>query len=262
MYSGRRVFGAALVLAAVLGSSGASGQTDCRGQKDYPPLAGHWKDDLNGQEIDIAPQGTVDLFPPADPRLGQNAVENTTSLVEVWATYSKEGKTCRNPDRDGDDVPFQMDFKAVDGEHAAEIKGRIYWCDTETKDNKTYTTGVADGPIVLKESKDGMTLSGYFVGRNGREDISFTRLSKPPKFFAQVVVRTNSMTKIYDDTSTSSRVRYTPPAGTKLIIEDAQTDAAGNTTWYFVTNGQGGVGGPNSGWIQASMVTCPAPPKH
>ncbi|MFL6375220.1 MAG: hypothetical protein ACJ73D_11185 [Pyrinomonadaceae bacterium] len=255
---GRRVLGAVVVWVAMLGASAAYGQADCRGQKDYPPLAGHWKDDLNGQEIDIAPQGTLDLLPPADPRLGHNPGD-TTTLVEVWATYSKEGKTCRDPDNDGKDVPFQIDFKAINGEHPFEIDGRIYWCDTETKDNKTYTTGVADGPIVLKESKDGMRLNGHFVGRNGREDISFTRLSKLPKYFAQVVVRTNSMTKIYDDTSTDSRVRYTPPAGTRLIIEDAQTDAAGNTTWYFVTNAEGSIGSTNSGWIQASKVICPAP---
>ena len=259
MYSGRKVFGAALVLAAVLGSRGY-GQTDCRPTGSYPQLAGHWKDDLNGQEIDIQNEAGADT---GSGPVQQDGTHSVVSVLLVSAKYSKEGKVCRDKDFDVYDVPFQTDFSASGKDHESEWNGSIYWCDTsKTKEGRTYTTGVAEGAIHLKESKDGKTLSGYFVGRNGREDISFTRLSKVPEQFGPVVVTTNSMTKIYYDPSTSSRVRNTPPAGTKLIINDAKTDTAGNATWYSVTDEKGGASGPNSGWIQASKVTCPAPPSH
>ena len=255
MYSGRKGLGAALVLAAVLGASGY-GQTDCRPTGSYPQLAGRWKDDLNGQEIDIENAGGSD-----NPT--KEGSSSTVSILYVSAKYSKEGKTCRDKDFDVNDVPFQTDFTASGKDHEAEWKGSIYWCDTsKTKQGRTYTTGVAEGPIVLKESKDGKTLSGYFVGRHGREDISFTRLSKVPEQFGPVVVTTNSMTKIYYDPSTTSHVRNTPPAGTKLIINDAKTDVDGNVTWYSVTDEKSGTDGPNSGWIPASKVVCSAPPKQ
>jgi hypothetical protein len=175
----------------------------------------------------------------------------------VVATYSTNYKKCRNPDHDGNAVPFQIDFDGNASDHAHEIRGKIYWCDTQTGDGKTYTVGIGSGLILLKESKDGMSLSGEFHGRNGVESISFTRLSKPERSHAQVVVRATAGAKIYSEPSTNSTVRYTPSSGAKLIIENAKLDANGNPTWYAVSNGEGGVGGPNSGWIPAGKVVCP-----
>ena len=151
-----------------------------------------------------------------------------------------------------------MDF---DGNFTGSgVEGYIYWCDTLTKDGKTHTTGVAHGKIFLKVSKDLKTLSGTFNGRNGVESISFTNISKDKKF-KQVVARVTAGAKIYQEPSTSSRIRYTPAAGTKIIIEDAQVDANGNPTWYAVSGTTGaGVGGANSGWIPAGKVRCNAPP--
>jgi hypothetical protein len=253
---GRRVLGAVVVWVAVLGSSVGYGQTDCRPTGSYPQIAGHWKDDLNGEEIDIQNEASSD-----NPT--KEGSSSTVSLLYVSAKYSKEGKVCRDKDFDVFDVRFQTDFNASGKDHEAEWNGSIYWCDTaKTKEGRTYTTGVASGKIHLTESKDGKTLSGYFVGRNGREDISFTRLSKVPEQFGPVVVTTNSMTKIYYDPSTTSHVRNAPPAGTKLIIDDAKTDADGNAMWYSVIDAQSGASGPNSGWIQASKVICSAAPSH
>ncbi len=244
----------------------AQGVRDCRAPEDYPPLAGHWQDDLNGQEVDITSYtfaGDVlhdvtghraDIFTKGDSWKGRP--------FSVLATYSSKGKTCKNTDRDGNDVPFQIDFKGDSGDQPHQIRGTIYWCDTEKREGQTYTTGIGSGFIALKESKDGMTLSGYFNGRNGRESISFTRLSKLEGKKAQVVVRTRAGAKIYQEPSTDSRVRYTPASGVKVIIVDAKLDADGNATWYAVSNGEGslgGVGGPNSGWIPAGKVICSEP---
>jgi len=254
---GWKVFGAVVVLVGMLVPGGVYGQTDCRPTGSYPQIAGHWKDDLNGQEIDIQNEASSDN--PSDPNKTDGS-GSIVSLLYVSAKYSKEGKVCRDKDRDVFDVPFQTDFTASGKDHEAEWIGSIFWCDTaKTAQGRTYTTGVAHGEIHLKESKDGKTLSGYFVGRNGRENISFTRLSKVPEQFGPVVVTTSSMTKIYNDPSTASHVRNTPPAGTKLIIDNAKTDADGNATWYSVIDAQSGASGPNSGWIQASKVICSAP---
>ena len=137
---------------------------DCR--PDKPTLDGRWKDDLNGQEV---------------------IVSTYTRLIS--ARYATEDKKCRDPDSDGNPVPFQMDF---DGDFTGSgIEGFIYWCDTLTKDGKTHTTSVAHGSIFLKVSKDLKTLTGTFNGRNGTESISFTNISKQ-KEFKQVDVRTAS----------------------------------------------------------------------
>lgn len=245
MYSTSRGVSLALISLGILSSIGAYAQQvkDCRPTKDFPSLIGHWKDDLNGQEIDIT-------IPDQNLR-----------LLEVVATYSSSEKKCRDLDHDGKPVPFQIDFDGNSGDHAHEVRGKIYWCDTQKRDGKTYTVGTGSGLIVLRESKDGMSLSGEFHGRNGVESISFTRLSKPEMSRAQVVVRATAGAKIYSEPSVSSTVRYTPASGAKLIIEDAKLDANGNPTWYAVSNGEGGVGGPNSGWIPAGKVVCPNPSK-
>jgi hypothetical protein len=242
MYSTSKALGLILISFGFLSSFAAYAQQgkDCRPHKDFPSLDGHWKDDLNGQEIDI----TTDR-------------RGFLSSFTVLATYSSPEKNCRNPDVDGKPVPFQTDFQAATTDHGPEeISGNIYWCDTATRDGKTYTTGIGSGAILLKESKDGMTLSGNFHGRNGQESISFTRLSKPE--LGQVIVRATADARIYAEASTNSSVKYTPPSGTKLMIEDAKLDANGNATWYFVTNGAGDRTGPNNGWIPAEKVVCPS----
>jgi hypothetical protein len=225
--------GIVLVCLATVTISALAQQPDCR--PDKPTLDGRWRDDLNGQEIVV-----------------------TTDAYKIVARYAKENKACRDPDSNGNAVPFQLDFEG--NFTGSGIEGDIYWCDTLTKDGKTHTTGVAHGSIFLTISKDLKTLSGTFHGRNGPESISFTNISKD-KRFKQVVVRVTAGAKIYQDTSTSSRIRYTPAAGTKVIIEDVQVDAKGDPAWYFVTGTTGaGVGGANSGWIPAGKVRCNPPP--
>src|SRR5258706_7955156 len=227
--------GIVLVCLSTLAVNILAQKPDCRPPK--PTLDGVWQDDLNRQKVTIS-----------------------TGSFRINAPYSTPNKVCRNPDHDGKTVPFQMDF---DGDFTGSgIEGSIYWCDTFTKDGKTYTTGVGTGSIHLHVGKDGNTLSGTFQGRNGTESISFTNISKE-KEFKQVVVHVTAGAKIYQEPSTTSRIRYTPAAGTKVIIEHAEVDANGNPTWYAVSNGEGhlgGVGGPNSGWIPAGKVRCNAPP--
>src|SRR5205085_1979550 len=147
--------------------------------------------DLNGQEIDIQNESSSDAATGPVQKDGSRSI---VSLLYVSAKYSKEGKVCRDKDFDVYDVPFQTDFSASGKDHESEWNGSIYWRDTaKTKEGRTYTTRVSEGEIHLNESKDGKTLRGYFVGRYGREDISFTRLSKVPEQFGPVVVTTNSM---------------------------------------------------------------------
>jgi len=123
-----------------------------------PSLSGRWKDDLNGQQIEI----TVLLG------LGRNGHQDT--IVAKYATR----KTCRNLDGQGNPVPFPIDFE---GEYSnGAVTGVIYWCSTSSEKGRTFTTGIAKGPINLKESDNGMTLNGHFIGANGSESISFTRL--------------------------------------------------------------------------------------
>ena len=224
---------AALLCLALLGINALAQKADCR-----PPkltLDGHWKDDLNRQEVIIV---TIPSY--------------------MTATYAKENKACRDPDKDGKPVTFQTDFEG-NFTNGSTVEGFIYWCDTFTKDGKTYTTGVAHGPIFLKVGKDYKTLSGNFTGRNGNESISFTNITLE-KEFRLVIVRTKAGARIYQDTSTDSRVRYTPAANTKVIIEHvAAYGAAGDPTWYAVSNGTTGPAGPNQGYIPANMVTCNTP---
>ena len=129
------------------------------GASKWPSLRGRWKDDLNGQQIEIT----------VLPSLGRNAGQD-----KIVAKYATSGKTCRNLDGQGHPVPFPVDFE---GEYSnGTVTGVIYWCSTRPDKGRTFTTGVAKGPINLKESEDGTTLSGRFQGANGSESITFTRL--------------------------------------------------------------------------------------
>jgi hypothetical protein len=261
MYSTRTAVSFALISLGILSSIGAYAQQvrDCRPKKDFPSLSGHWKDDLNGQEVDITITGgdVSESFPlTAAPTV-------TITTFSLVATYSSAEQKCKDPDYDGNPVPFQIDFQGNNaGDHPHGIRGSIFWCDTLKRDGKTYTLGLGSGNIELQESKDGMSLSGHFHGRNGVESISFTRLSKPPQSHAQVIVRATAGAKIYQKPSTNSTVKYTPTSGAQLIIESAvELDANGNPTWYAVSNGGEGRVGVNSGYIPAGKVVCPNPSK-
>jgi hypothetical protein len=71
-------------------------------------------------------------------------------------------------------VSFQTDFE---GEYSDRtITGVIYWCSTRAVAGRSFTTGIGSGSVSLEASADGMTLSGHFVGANGTESISFTRV--------------------------------------------------------------------------------------
>ena len=125
----------------------------------WPSLTGHWKDDLNSQQIEIT----------VVPSLGGKGDQG-----KIVAKYATRGKTCRNLDGQEHSVPFQIDF---DGSYAnGVVTGVIYWCNTRSDKGKTFTTGIGKGAIELKESDDGTTLKGHFEGANGTEAISFTRL--------------------------------------------------------------------------------------
>jgi hypothetical protein len=264
MYSTRTAVSFALISLSILSSIGAYAQQvrDCRPTKDFPSLSGHWKDDLNGQEVDITIPGDL---PGGDVRTTTTFSSGITyqTPFSLVATYSSAEQKCKDPDYDGNPVSFQIDFQGNSGDLPHEILGPIFWCDTKKGDDgKTYTVGVGSGNIVLQESKDGMSLSGHFHGRNGVESISFTRLSKPQVSHAQVVVRATAGAKIYQKPSTNSTVKYTPASGAQLIIESAvELDANGNPTWYAVSNGGAGRVGVNSGYIPAGKVVCPNPSK-
>ena len=125
-------------------------------------LNGRWKDDINGQEINIS----------------LNA-----SSGRVVATYTRPNKTCKNPDREGRPVPFQVDF---DGDYSGgRITGRVYYCENHLPGAgppggphkyATYTIGLKSGALDLTVSQDGTKLTGTFSGARGSERISFTKL--------------------------------------------------------------------------------------
>ena len=216
--------------------------SDCRPKKDFLGLAGEWKDDVNGHTVTI-----------------HEKIE-TGAHRTVDARY-KSGNNCPDPNSLGKPVSFPVDFDGEWNGKTSEISGTIYWCTFRTRDGKDYTTGIGYGQINLKESRDGMNLTGTYHGHSGIESISFTRLSEPPADqYGQVKVTLKAGAKLYKAMETTSPVLYTPPPGTHVIIVSAAKDANGNATWYFVTNGEaGGVGGPNHGYIPAGKVVCKDP---
>lgn len=212
--------------------------SDCRPKKDFPEIAGEWKDGVNGHTVTI---------------------ETSPTLLKTLVARYESGQTCHDPDSEGKPVPFPVDFDGDWNRETNEILGRIYWCNFQTKDGKDYTTGVGSGQLSLKESRDGMTLTGTYHGHFQIESISFTRLSNPNDY-GQVKVTLKPGSKLYKAMDTTSPVLYTPSPGTHVIIVSATTDVNGNATWYFVTNGEaGGIGGPNHGYIPAGKVVCKDP---
>jgi hypothetical protein len=142
-----------------------------QGAGRFRPLDGLWKDDINGQEIEIT----------VTPSVG--GIEDGGKIV---ARYATPNKTCRNPDKDGKPVPFQVDFDGV--YDAGNIKGLLYYCRNhepgtgpvgDPKNNTLYAIGVWSGKLELNANEDRTKLSGFFTGLHGKEPISFTRPSKP-----------------------------------------------------------------------------------
>ena len=141
-----------------------------------PPVDGLWKDDVNGQQVEIA------VHP---------YVEGDRTLGKIVATYTKAGKVCKNPDRNGKPVPFQVDFDgtydgAMETSSGLNVSGLLYYCahhkpgtgsSGDPKFNTPYTIAVWSAGLSLTESGDGMKLAGTLRGLNGNERITFSRLA-------------------------------------------------------------------------------------
>ena len=229
----------AVVTVAFSSSVGVHGQTpqDCRTKVDVPPVTGHWKDDQTGKEVDIT------ALPSSD---------------KIIARYSEEHH-CPYPDENGKRIPAPVDF---DGTYTTKkFTGLIHVCRWRTDDKHpspyTYNTDQVD--MSLSMTDDGLKLQGHWSNPDTRRDenISLTRLSKPEHPFRKYeVVLAGPSAKIYEQPDSGSKVRYTPAAGTRLVIYSVQLDDAGSPTWYQVTDARTSVGSNNYGWIPASQVRC------
>ena len=196
---------------------------DCRVNSGLPPLAGRWKDDINANELDV----TINVL-----------ARDSFDQGRLIAKYATPGKACRNPDHQGNRVPFPIDFEGTVSSGGA-ITGSIYWCNTQTMSGDTFTTGIGRGDISLKESDDGKKLRGSFKGANGTESITFTRLSMPvlPSLRRQAIAQLSAETKIYAEPSIASAVKQTAQAGAKFVIAEITLDTNGGPAWYRVDNG-------------------------
>jgi hypothetical protein len=236
--------------------------TDCRRRKEPTEgsldLTGEWMDNSVNLKVKITQDGT-DI-------LSQNDIPDKFAIVR--AKYLVPYKCAQSSD-DGQAVLLDGDFngqlsKKNLGAHP-EITGAVFICQDVRGPNNTIYSERVQGEMTLTVSQDANSMTGSFEDpAKGTQNISFTRLSKtetPPVYAPQSVIKTTTTAKIYQEPSIDSRVRYTAPPGTQLIFENSYTklDADGNPTWYWVTNGEGPEGSKNTGWIQATQITCAKP---
>jgi hypothetical protein len=210
---------------------------DCRTKEDVPTIFGHWKDDQTNKEVDIKPRRAAD---------------------DIIATYS-QAHNCPQPDERGNPVPAPVDFE---GSYTTKsFEGLIHVCRWRTDDKHpkpyTFTTDKVD--LRLGMTDDGLRLSGYWKNPDTKKDeqISLTRLSQPEYPFRKYeVILAGPSAKIYEQPDTNSKVRYTPAAGTRLVIYYIQLDDAGSPAWYQVTDARTSVGSNNYGWLSANQIRC------
>lgn len=210
---------------------------DCRTKEDIPPIFGHWKDDQTNKEVDITIKRAAD---------------------DIIARYS-EPHNCPNPDASGNPIPAPVDFEGSYSKRSFE--GTIHVCRWKTDDTHSspYTYKTEEVDLKLGMTDDGLSLHGHWNNPDTHqdEDISLTRLSKPEYPFRKYeVILAAPNARIYEQPDTKSKVRYTPAAGTRLVIYYIQLDDAGNPIWYQVTDARTSVGSNNYGWIPANQVRC------
>jgi len=234
-----------LFVIAVCGHSVALGQKpqDCRTKEDVPPVTGHWKDDQTGKEVDIS------------------ALPSSPNII---ARYS-QSHNCPYADQNGKPVAAPIDFDGV--YTTKKFTGLLHVCRWKTDDKHpnpyTYKTDQVD--VSLSMTDDGLKLHGHWNNPDTRrdEDISLTRLSKPEYPFRKYeVVLAAPNAKIHEQPDSSSKVSYTPAAGTRLVIYYIQLDDSGSPTWYQVSDARTSVGSNNYGWIPASQVRCQKKPSR
>lgn len=210
---------------------------DCRTKEDVPTIFGHWKDDQTNREVDIAPKN------------GGN---------DIIANYSQV-HNCPQPGESGTPVPLPVDFE---GTYTTKLfEGLIKVCRWRTDDKhpSPYTYRIDEVDLRLGMTDDGLKLSGHWMNPDTKkdEDMSLTRLSPaeyPFRKFESILAGPGA--KIYEQPDNSSKVRYTPAPGTRLIIYYIQLDDQGNPTWYQVSDARTSVGSNNYGWIPAGQVRC------
>ena len=235
-----RVAGALVALTVAFTSSvGVKAQKsqDCRTREDIPPVFGHWKDDQTNKEVDIKINRAAD---------------------DIIARYS-EPHNCPHPGADGKPIPSPVDFEGSYSKKSFE--GVIHVCRwrTDGEHSSAYTYKTDEVDIRLGMTDDGLTLSGHWKNPDTNQDetISLTRLSQPEYPYRKYeVVLAAPNAKIHEQPADDSKVRYTPAAGTRLVIYYIQLDDDGNPTWYQVTDARFSVGHSNYGWIPAGQVKC------
>ena len=156
---------------SILYSTGAMAQPPLDCMPGVPPVDGIWKDNGNGKEVEITVTPYIN--------------GGSHAMGKIVAAYTDSNKVCKNPDKDGNPVPFKIDFDGLYDK--GFIGGSLYYCAYHTpgsgssgdpKNNTPYTLGIWVAVLKLTESEDGMSLNGTFEGKNGVDSISFTRISK------------------------------------------------------------------------------------
>jgi hypothetical protein len=236
--------------------------TDCRRPKEplrkgAINLSGEWMDNSVSRKVKITQSGG-----------------NLHQTGEVIAIYEDPYTCAQAGNLGGKPVVLTSDFSGEITDN--KVTGLVSICkdvpytlDRGPLDSKKdyILSEEVFGAVTMIVGADGDSMAGTFMDPvKGVQDISFTRLSENPnkaKYYPQGVIKTIGAATIYDDAAADSKVRYTPPAGTKLIFEEVKVDADGNPTWYKVTNGEGPAYSKNTGWIPASSITCNKPnPKN